>query len=582
MFLCLLASASFAGNITIVTESQSNIVETDTVNIDIDSATSMATLSSEDTQIVSRSGEPAIPSKIIKVLLPPDADLSTVTYVVQSTDHEPVEGALDIKPVPPMGTRIDGVEVIVWPEGKEIANGKDVAIYETNALWPRQDARIVSTGELRNFKIVEIAVPLALYNPANKKLWLLTDAVVGIEFERTAEIDPVDTLGQERTKNMVLNFGQYADEYDVESGSTSSTGYTILTTSAIQSASTKLANFVAHKEARGFVVQVVTESEWGGGKGSSAGRKIQSWLQDNYIADDIKYVLLIGNPDPSDGDVPMLREIGYRTDYFYSNLDGDDDRIWEVIVGRIPYYGVPADLDHILQKTMDYENEVNILWRKNVLLPMVPFKIIEGDDKWNEDTPSYQIGEQIKYNQLEPVGISSIRIYHDDYDCDPTPEYILPEPEGISSTAMYPATCWANNTFGMVVWLTHGSPTAAKRIINTDDVPALDDAYPSTTFQGSCLNSAPDDPGNLSYELLKNGSIGANGATDLSWYLPGETDYTNTSSIGGMAYQYSNGVVEGQSCGEALANLKEYLVPGYWKNFLTFTLYGDPSVVVMP
>ena len=54
MFLCLLASASFAGNITIVTESQSNIVETYTLNINIESDTSMATLSSEDTQIVSR------------------------------------------------------------------------------------------------------------------------------------------------------------------------------------------------------------------------------------------------------------------------------------------------------------------------------------------------------------------------------------------------------------------------------------------------------------------------------------------------------------------------------------------------
>ena len=564
MFLCLLASASFAGNITIVTESQSNIVETDTLNINIESDTSMATLSCEDTQIVSQSGEPAIPSKIIKVLLPPDADLSTVTYVVQSTDHESVEGALDIKPVPPMGTRIDGVEVIVWPEGKEIANGKDVAIYETNALWPRQDARIVSTGELRNFKIVEIAVPLALYNPANKKLWLLTDAVVSIEFERTAEIDPVDTLGQERTKTLVLNFGQYSDEYDVESGSTSSTGYTILTTSAIESASTELADFVAHKESRGFVVQVVTESEWGGGKGHRASRNIQRWLQNNYITDNIKYVLLIGDPTCANGDVAMMRELGYPTDFLYSDLT-DGDRMWEVIVGRIPYYGVPADLDYILQKRMDYENEVNIQWRRNALLPMVPF---------DEDTPCYQAGEQIKYNLLEPEAIPSIRIYESTYDLVPPPEYLFSQ--------IYPATYWANNTFGMVVWLTHGSFTSASGIINTGDVPSLNDAYPSTTFQASCSNSKPDEPDNLSYELLKNGSIGANGATSDSWYYPGETDYTNTSSNGGMAYQYSKLVVEGQSSGEALANLKEFLVPGLRDNFLTFVLYGDPSVVVMP
>ena len=558
--ICLLTAATFAGNITIVTESQNILVKTNTVNIE--TVDSEATLNCKDTQIVSQSGEPAIPSKIIKILLPPDADLSTVTCVVQSTDYEPLEGALDIKPVPGMGTRIDGAEVILWPEGKKIVNGKDVAIYEANALWPRKSAGIVSAGKLRNFKIVEIAVPLAVCSPADKKLWLLTDAVVCIEFERTARIDPVDTLGQKRTKNMVVNFGQYADEYDVAMASTSSTGYTILTTSAIQSASTKLADFVSHKEARGFAVQVVTESVWGGGTGKSAGGNIQSWLQNNYITDDIKYVLLIGNPDPKEGDVAMLKEGSNPTDFFYSDLTGDD-RIWEVVVGRIPYYGIPADLDHILQKTMDYENETDLQWRRNVLLPMVPL---------DDDTPCYQIGEQIKYNQLEPKEIPSIRIYDSTYGLVPPPEYLRSQ--------MYPATCWANNIFGMVVWATHGSSTSASGIINTGNVPSLNDAYPSTTFQGSCTNSKPDDPGNLSYALLKNGSIGANGATTYSWYYPGQTSYTNTSTIGGMAYQYSKRVVELQSCGEALANLKEYLVPGIWENFLVFNLYGDPSVTI--
>ena len=42
MTICLLTAATYAGNITIVTESQSTIVETDTVNVESD--TSMATL----------------------------------------------------------------------------------------------------------------------------------------------------------------------------------------------------------------------------------------------------------------------------------------------------------------------------------------------------------------------------------------------------------------------------------------------------------------------------------------------------------------------------------------------------------
>ena len=114
----------------------------------------------------------------------------------------------------------------------------------------------------------------------------------------------------------------------------------------------------------------------------------------------IKYVLLIGDPAPETGDVPMKmcwprnHESEYKespTDYFYADLtgnwdlDGDlyfgeynDDRgiggvdfDAEVYVGRIPVYGSDyAILDNILQKLITYETEVGDLsWRKKALLP---------------------------------------------------------------------------------------------------------------------------------------------------------------------------------------------------------------------
>jgi chitodextrinase len=343
-------------------------------------------------------------------------------------------------------------------------------------------------------------------------------------------------------------------------GASSASGYTILTTSAIQSASTKLADFVSHKQARGFNVQVVTESQWGGGTATSSVINIRKWLQDNYITDNILYVLLIGDPNPLTGDLAMA---GNHSDFHYSNLTGDD-MMWEVIVGRIPYFGVPADLDYILQKTMDYENEVDRLWRKNVLLPMVPYHV---------STPNYQCGEQIKYDLLDPVGISSIRIYDEIYGLSSPPEYLL--------SGMYPATCWADNAFGMVPWLTHGWSSSASHIIANGDVPFLNDAYPSVTFQGSCGNSLPTTSDNISYNILKNGGIATVGAASWSYYYGGETDFRNTTSNGGLAYQFAKGIAEGQSCGEALANLREYLVPGIWENLWLFNVYGDPSVVVM-
>ena len=112
---------------------------------------------------------------------------------------------------------------------------------------------------------------------------------------------------------MTVNFAEMSGEYGGYAVSADTGRYVIITTSAIQAASSNLMDFVASKEARGFTVQVVTEGTWGGGTGDTAAENIRSWLQANYVSLNIKYVLLIGNPNPSTGDVPM--KMCYPQDY---------------------------------------------------------------------------------------------------------------------------------------------------------------------------------------------------------------------------------------------------------------------------
>ena len=89
----------------------------------------------------------------------------------------------------------------------------------------------------------------------------------------------------------------------------------------------KLSSFVAHKQSRGFDVQVITGSTWGGGSGDSAANNIRAWLAANYVTEDILYVLLIGNPHPGNGDVPMKMCLSDQpTDYFYAELTVDWDK----------------------------------------------------------------------------------------------------------------------------------------------------------------------------------------------------------------------------------------------------------------
>jgi hypothetical protein len=535
-------------------------------------------------------GEPRIPWKVVTVLLPPDADLSSVTCRIGWPVLESIAGSWQVEPMPPIATRDEnGQETVIWPEDKRIVDGRDADIYERDAFWPQEQVRLSGVGKLRKWRLAEVAIPLVRYNPVSGQLLQLAEAEITVDFQskvRSLDTDRPDPLGRSRVRDKAANFAQAAEAYDkaaaggeegIDSPNPGSTGYVIITTSAIQSASTKLSAFVAHKQSRGFNVQVITESTWRVSTGDSDANNIRAWLAGNYVTSDILYVLLIGNPHPGTGDVPMKMCISdHPTDYFYAeltadwDLDGDGiygesgeaEKYFEVYTGRIPYYGNIADTDSILQKIIDYENEADVDWRRKVLLPMVPL---------DDSTPAYQLGEQIKHNFLEPEAIPSDRIYDETYGVIPPPEYLRSEAKA--------ATVWSRNIYGMVVWMTHGSSGSASGIIGTGDVPNLDDSYPSATYQGSCTNCRPESTNNLCYALLKNGAIATIGATRLSWYYVGQTNFTNTSSIGGLGYQYAKRLVERQSCGQAIYNTKEAL--SFWrKNYYVMMLYGDPSVVV--
>ena len=588
----------------------------------------------EDIQWLNNTGEPRIPWKVITVLLPPNADLSSVACRLKQPTYEAVAGTYQIEPMPPMATAVrhpqaewdeNGQAVVVWPQDKRIVDGRDADIYERDAFWPEEQARLSSRGMIRKWRLAEIAIPLVRYNPVSGELLQLINTEITVDVQREVGLPAIDRpewlrrpdpIGRARVKKIAANFAGAVDAYDkaasgdkssndqtatpvssvedrngggeqdIDSPNPGSTGYCIITTSAIQGASSKLASFVSHKESQSFNVQVVTEPAWGGGVGDTAANNIRAWLSSNYVTNDILYVLLIGNPHPGNGDVPMKMCISdHPTDYFYAELtanwDRDSDGIYgeeganatqgnevekyfEVYTGRIPYYGSISDLDHILQKTIDYENAADTQWRRNTLIPMVPL---------DDSTPLYQLGEQIKSDHLEPKGISSVRIYDKNYGVIPPPEYLR--------SARYPATEWSQGKYGLLVWGTHGWSQGASGIISTSDVPGLNDSYPGATWQGSCSNSEPEVSQNLAYSILKKGGIATIGATRLSWYWVGESNFQNSSSIGGLGYQFAKRISERQSVGQALYNTKEAM--SLWlQNYYVFNIYGDPSVVIMP
>ena len=367
--------------------------------------------------------------------------------------------------------------------------------------------------------------------------------------------------------------------------------YAIITTSAIASASAKLPAFVAYRQSKGLRVRVVTETEWGGGTGDTASNNIRDWLKNNYLALGLRYVLLIGDPSPSGGDVPMKllwprrNQSSYReapSDYYYADLTGnwdldgdgycgeqpDDfgpggvDRIPELYVGRIPVYaGGVAALDRILQKTIDYESGILGNWSRNFLLPMKPL---------DSETLSWQLGEAISSGIAQPSSMNPRRIYDSLYDLSSPPECSPCNYSTVTSE-------WRTNGAG-VVWMTHGSPTVASSVITSDMCAGLNDARPAIVFCASCDNGWPENSGNLAYLLLKQGAVCVESASRASFYYPGE-DAVAGDSIGGMANEFARCLIENEwPCGRAAYESRLDLPLTIWSNHLVFNVYGDPAL----
>lgn len=411
--------------------------------------------------------------------------------------------------------------------------------------------------------------------------------------------------------------------------------YVIITTNAISQNSETLDSFVTHKENMGFNILIVTESDFdelNGQPPNKRAEKIRQWLINNYIPMGIKFVLLIGNPDPdhpvdrrdSVGDIPMktclhawdlenllytlyLLKNKYPTDYYYADLDGNwdfdgdgmqgeylDDFLYgegtgvnftpEVFVGRIPVYnGNYDDLDYILQKTINYETKsYDLEYRKKVLLPMGFVKT------WFDHA---RLGEQIVNEILIPNNFSYWRMYQQGSSFRFLDSQYQSEEELLDGAVR---NRWSNENFGIVCWTGHGSNAEARIgtsmfyegiLFSRDDCQYLDDNNTAFTFQISCLNGEPEISNNLGYSLLKQGAIATvSASTPSSFKYEEPEDFVESFSSGGIAYDYVKYLVEGYSAGEALYFGKMSPLPtqpiqsGFISNIYSYNLYGDPSL----
>jgi hypothetical protein len=574
-------------------------------------------------------GQPLLPMYKLSFILPPGVSPNDVSVSIVDPVEQTLDGSYIINPAMPL----KGPDGYDWPAGKNIFGGKDVDIYGKNAFFPADNIGKVTFGKFRDYQIVDIAVYPFTYNPVTGQLKKITGGTLTVHLPQSAvaarqmkasfvPTTKLEGFAEKFLKSHAVN-PMVMDEYSSASEDAKTLsinaasapqaaaanlgGYAIITTQAIVNGSTQLQNLINQKTAAGYTVFKVTESTWGGGTGDVAAERIRSWLLNNYMTKNIVYVLLIGDPTPSTGAVPMkmlwprtdaTEDFDGPSDYYYAELTatnkwdvnnngkfgetkGDFDQpngpdvYPDVIVGRIPYYGVMTDLDKILAKSIAYANETSRGWRKSVLLPMKPL---------DKDVTSCLMGETVKTALFDPNQWRSYRIYDKfntysmrNIDLVPT---LNPAIERVGCTQENVLDAWKQNRFGMVIWSTHGSANDATGIFNSSQAPSLNDKYPSMTFQVSCSNGSPEAIDNLGYSLLLNGAITTISGSRFTFYgdgVPVLNDNSNHSMGFSWAYYSIN---YRMTAGEALNVVRTTMFQPSWVHIVRLNLYGLPDLAI--
>jgi len=283
------------------------------------------------------------------------------------SEAELIQGKHSVMPAKPYRARVGDEELIDWGIGKNIVDGKNMNVYGKNQFFPSEVIELQSTSQMRKWKFVKLVYYPIQYNPATNALRYTPSVRVVIKYRKYSTLERIDTLMLRdkvmdvEARERFYNLGKLTNEwYGPLSGDDleplpAPYDYVIITCNDIVTGSgTKWDDFITHKTSQGHSVLVVTEDDYGtlaAPAPNGTAEKIRQWLIDNYITYGIKWVLLVGDPDPDDpsqaaddiGDVPMKmcwpnkHSYHYRespTDYFYSDLTSNWDLDGDLYFGE--------------------------------------------------------------------------------------------------------------------------------------------------------------------------------------------------------------------------------------------------------
>jgi hypothetical protein len=590
-------------------------------------------------------GAPALPYRTVRLALPPDADLASVRVSVAPIAIDAADGPFDVAPAPP-ARRIDDGRASWGAALGRIVDGRDTAIYGVDALFPASWGAVVGEAEeIRGFKSVAVALHPVRYRPLSGELVAAEKLRVTVSYAPSrGETAPARgcRLDDPLAARLLDNFADAKPWYGGACAlypAPGDDGIAVITTDEIEDESMLLEEWTALRESQGYAVTVATDDDFdvptGDPTEDARADRIRKWLKDNWEALGLGWVLLIGNPDPSESavySIPMKPCAAYEeeagpTDFYYANLtddfDGNGNGVYceqednidfvpDLYVGRLPCYSDgPAAVDEMLARILAYEEESasgDLEWRRRMLLPnaIYFYKNQDGDatmPRWDGAT----VGEWFIRDELEPRGMVWTTLY----------ERAGFQPSQFDShfplDSGHVVDQWVRG-YGFVFWAGHGSEVGVYRTIWLDDVNGngyldyteeeysspefmtqsytfmLEDAPPPFVVHGSCSNATPETADNLAYNLLRRGAIATLAATRsaLTWHFPVADPemWLKPDEIDGdvvdMTTEYAHSVLAGAEAGRAHGDMiavttNFYGEAGMYQKSIQ-NLYGDPLV----
>ncbi len=544
-------------------------------------------------------GKPNLPSKIFAIAIPPGAEVAEVTFAAGEAIALP--GSYQIAPVP-LPRVIGREDPLTYEQDKKRYEENYNSAYRSDDVYPQNVVEFVRPAGYRKYNLVDVRVTPFSYRPLSGQLIFHPEVTVHVSCTFSKDFSPEDIVidnlprTEQVAEELILNYDQAQNWYpkDINMGK-GFHDFVIITLDELTSSITPLVDWEISK---GRTVEVVTTS-WINSNytGYDLAERMRNFLRDKYPSGEwgIEDVLLVGHYD----DVPMRlcwQDVGYgfpETDYYYAELslpdseswDEDGDHRWgensddidfysEVNVGRIPWSS-PADVLHICQKSVAYEQNEDPAFKKNILLLGAFF--------W-DDTDNAVLMET-KVDQLWMSDWTMTRMYERGHSLYPS-DYDLTYSNVVS--------VWSSGTFAFVDWAGHGSPTSChvwyskgSAFVTNNTCPNLNDDYPAIVFADACSNSDTDYL-NIGQAMLRQGAVGFVGATKVAFGMPAWKDPYDGSS---QSFDYffttrttSGYYTQGGAHQQALRDMYTY---GLWymvkyEMFEWGALWGNPNLGMAP